>query len=39
VTLFDDKGSHKLPRAPKEVVARQLISHIARLYKPVSRKR
>jgi phosphopantothenoylcysteine decarboxylase/phosphopantothenate--cysteine ligase len=32
VTLFDDKGSHKLPRAPKEVVARQLISHIARLY-------
>ena len=39
VTLFDDKGSHKLPRAPKEVVARQLISHIARLYQPVSRKR
>ena len=32
VTLFDDKGSHKLPRAPKEVVARQLISHIARLF-------
>jgi len=39
VTLFDDKGSHKLPRAPKEVVARQLISHIARLYNPVGRKR
>jgi len=39
VTLFDDKGSHKLPRAPKEVVARQLISHIASLYKPVGRKR
>jgi phosphopantothenoylcysteine decarboxylase/phosphopantothenate--cysteine ligase len=32
VTLFDDKGAHKLPRAPKEVVARQLIAHIAKLY-------
>jgi len=32
VTLLDDRGTHKLPRAPKEAVARQLISHIARLY-------
>ena len=32
VTLFDDKGAHKLPRARKEVVARQLIAHIAKLY-------
>ena len=32
VTLFDDKGAHRLPRAPKEVVARQLIAHIAKLY-------
>jgi phosphopantothenoylcysteine decarboxylase/phosphopantothenate--cysteine ligase len=32
VTLLDDRGTHKLPRAPKEVVARQLISHIASLY-------
>ena len=32
VTLFDDKGSHKLPRASKDVVARQLIAHIAKLY-------
>jgi phosphopantothenoylcysteine decarboxylase/phosphopantothenate--cysteine ligase len=41
VTLFDDKGSHKLPRASKDMVARQLISHIARLYssKKTSRKR
>jgi phosphopantothenoylcysteine decarboxylase/phosphopantothenate--cysteine ligase len=41
VTLFDDKGSHKLPRASKDVVARQLITHIAKLYKGkgVSRKR
>jgi len=32
VTLLDDKGAHKLLRAPKEVVARQLMSHIATLY-------
>jgi phosphopantothenoylcysteine decarboxylase/phosphopantothenate--cysteine ligase len=37
--LFDDKGAHKLHRAPKEVVARQLVAHIAKLFKPVSRKR
>jgi phosphopantothenoylcysteine decarboxylase/phosphopantothenate--cysteine ligase len=30
--LFDDKGAHKLPRAPKEVIARQLVAHIATLY-------
>jgi phosphopantothenoylcysteine decarboxylase/phosphopantothenate--cysteine ligase len=39
LTLFDDKGVHKLPRAPKEVIARQLVAHIAKLYKPSSRKR
>jgi phosphopantothenoylcysteine decarboxylase/phosphopantothenate--cysteine ligase len=41
VTLFDDKGAHKLPRASKDVVARQLIAHVAKLYKGkgVSRKR
>jgi phosphopantothenoylcysteine decarboxylase / phosphopantothenate---cysteine ligase len=39
VTLLDDKGAHKLPRAPKEVVARQLVSHIAKLYRPAGRKR
>ena len=33
ITLFDDQGSHALPRAPKEVVARQLVAHIAKLYK------
>jgi phosphopantothenoylcysteine decarboxylase / phosphopantothenate---cysteine ligase len=33
ITLFDDEGAHPLPRAPKEVVARQLVSHIAKLYK------
>ncbi len=29
LTLFDDRGEHALPRAPKIVVARQLVSHIA----------
>jgi phosphopantothenoylcysteine decarboxylase/phosphopantothenate--cysteine ligase len=30
--LFDDAGTHQLPRAPKIVLARQLIEHIAKLY-------
>ncbi len=29
--LFDDQGKHKLPRAPKLVLARALIAHIAGL--------
>jgi phosphopantothenoylcysteine decarboxylase/phosphopantothenate--cysteine ligase len=32
VTLLDDTGKHKLPRAAKEAVARQIIAHIAGLY-------
>ena len=32
VMLLDDTGSHRFPRAPKEVIARQLIAHIATLY-------
>lgn len=32
ITLFDDEGAHRLPRAAKEVVARELVAHIARLY-------
>jgi phosphopantothenoylcysteine decarboxylase/phosphopantothenate--cysteine ligase len=39
ITLFDDAGVHALPRAPKEIVARQLVAHIAKLYKPASSKR
>jgi phosphopantothenoylcysteine decarboxylase/phosphopantothenate--cysteine ligase len=41
VTLLDDKGTHRLPRATKEAVARQLVAHIATLYasKKASRKR
>ena len=34
VTLLDDAGLHKLPRAPKSVVARQIVAHIATLAKP-----
>jgi len=30
--LFDDDGAHPLPKAPKLVLARQLIEHIAKLY-------
>ncbi len=33
LTLFDDDGTHLLPRAPKETVARQLVDHIAALMK------
>jgi phosphopantothenoylcysteine decarboxylase/phosphopantothenate--cysteine ligase len=31
VSLLDDAGTHRLPRAPKTVVARQIIEHIAAL--------
>jgi phosphopantothenoylcysteine decarboxylase/phosphopantothenate--cysteine ligase len=37
ITLFDDAGAHPLPRAPKEVVAKQLVDHIARLYRNSNR--
>ena len=33
LTLFDDKGVHELARAPKLVLARQLVAHIAGLMK------
>ncbi|HYH40757.1 MAG TPA: bifunctional phosphopantothenoylcysteine decarboxylase/phosphopantothenate--cysteine ligase CoaBC [Burkholderiales bacterium] len=33
VTLFDDAGAHPLPRASKDVVARELVAHIAKLYR------
>lgn len=29
LTLFDDNGEHVLPRAPKIVLARQLLAHVA----------
>jgi phosphopantothenoylcysteine decarboxylase / phosphopantothenate---cysteine ligase len=31
LTLFDDSGVHELPRAPKIVLARQLVEHIAKM--------
>lgn len=33
LTLFDEAGEHPLPRAPKIVLARQLIAHIAAMLK------
>ncbi len=33
ITLLDDSGSHTLPRASKAIVARELVAHIAKLYK------
>jgi len=30
--LFDDQGSHLLPRADKLTLARQLMQHIAQCY-------
>jgi phosphopantothenoylcysteine decarboxylase / phosphopantothenate---cysteine ligase len=32
VTVLDDRGKHRFERAPKDVVARQLVAHIAQLY-------
>ena len=37
VTLFDDAGAHALPRAAKEIVARKLVQHIAKLYNEARR--
>ncbi len=39
VSLLDDKGLHRLPRAPKGVVAEKIIAHVAKLYKGTGRKR
>lgn len=38
VTLLDDTGTRRLPRAPKAEVAWQIISHIAKLYAAGKRK-
>ena len=39
VTLLDDAGLHKLPRAPKTVVAQQIVAHIATLVAPRKKNR
>jgi phosphopantothenoylcysteine decarboxylase/phosphopantothenate--cysteine ligase len=33
VSLLDDAGTHRLARASKDVVARQIVEHIAELYR------
>lgn len=38
VTLLDDAGMHRLERAPKAVVAQQIIDHIAKLYSKPEKK-
>lgn len=38
VTLLDDAGTHRLPRAPKDVVAESIIAHVAKLYRGTRRK-
>ena len=39
IVLLDDQGEHHLERAPKEVIARQLIGHVARLYRVPGKSR
>ena len=39
VALLDDSGIHTLPRAPKTVLARQLIAYIAKLFKERKKKK
>ncbi len=39
ITLLDDSGTHTLPRAPKTVLARQLVACIAKLYQSRKKKK
>jgi phosphopantothenoylcysteine decarboxylase/phosphopantothenate--cysteine ligase len=39
VMVLDDRGKHRLERAPKDIIARQLIAHIAQLYRARGRGR
>lgn len=38
VSLLDDQGTHRLPRASKDIVARQIVAHIAGLLSRKNRK-
>jgi len=38
VSLLDDAGTHRLPRAPKDIVAQQIVAHIAGLLGGKTRK-
>lgn len=39
VTVVDDRGRHRFERAPKDVVARRLIAHIAQLYRARAKRK
>jgi phosphopantothenoylcysteine decarboxylase/phosphopantothenate--cysteine ligase len=39
ITLLDDSGIRTLPRAPKTVLARQLVAYIAKLYQGRKKKK
>jgi len=39
VTILDDSGMHRLARAAKDVVAREIVAHLARLYGNHKKKR
>lgn len=39
VTVLDDSGTHRFERAPKDVVARRLIAHIAELQRTKTRRK
>jgi phosphopantothenoylcysteine decarboxylase/phosphopantothenate--cysteine ligase len=39
VMLLDDSGTHKLPRAPKETVAKDIVARIATLYSAAKKRR
>ena len=38
VSMLDDNGTHRLPRASKDAVAQQIVAHIAALYGSKTRK-
>ena len=38
VSMLDDNGTHRLPRASKDAVAKQIVAHIATLYGTKPRK-
>lgn len=39
LVLFDERGTHRLARAPKTALARKLVEHIAKLYEKRGRRR
>lgn len=39
VTVLDDQGKHRFERAPKDVIAHQLVAHIAQHYRARTRRK